>query len=744
MQFPWVIVVLAAAVASVAISADDHPVVSVIELLKNLKETADQEGKAEELTFVKFERWCANSGSSLTKAIAVGKESIDELESTISAKAAQEKTLTTQIAGLGEEIVKYQAASLEATNERETAAALYTTADQDTASTITAIANVLDTLQENQEAMGGAMLQTKLQKLLAFPMILEKVSDEQRAALISQARGEPMGGEAMGGEAMGGEPTAAAPAEVLAKGDAAAHEKTYKFKSGTVIELLKELKMKFEDDKVEGTKEETASQNAYSLTKQAQDAAEQAATDSKTQKSTTLGEVQGDLSQAKTDLSDTVQTLQADSDNLDSTKKSCNEKRSEWAERSTIRENEMKAMDAAIQILADVTGVRTEAPSNPVLPASPLEATLLSLNVTLPKDSKMAALVQDIDADPKMKAVNLIRQQARAAHSKQLAQFAEEVAAHLTGPFDEVNNMIQKMLFRLMAEQKDEDEHKNWCDLEMSKTNASETDKQNKISELNLKIQDNQATAALLAEDINTASEMVATLTSHMAEATEIREAGKEENALAISDAKRAQEALSKATAVLTTFYKDSGMVAKESFELLQQKIKQPVELSATPETWASSYSGVANPEDPSGVVTLLKTVSADFARMEADTEAQEEIDQKAFDAEIKSCEVEKARTGKEAEMKADEQKRTLEKVATLEKSLKHTSEQLEAVQQYWKDLSPACMEGDSTYEDRKASRDAEISALKEAQVILKQAFDGAAEPAPAASFLAPVKPVTH
>jgi len=40
----------------------------------------------------------------------------------------------------------------------------------------------------------------------------------------------------------------------LAEGDEAAHFDKYDFKSENVIELLKQLKLKFEDDKLAGTK----------------------------------------------------------------------------------------------------------------------------------------------------------------------------------------------------------------------------------------------------------------------------------------------------------------------------------------------------------------------------------------------------------------------------------------------------------------------------------------------------------
>merc|ERR1719240_421990 len=162
-----------------------------------------------------------------------------------------------------------------------------------------------------------------------------------------------------------------------------------------------------------------------------------------------------------------------------------------------------------------------------------------------------------------MRAVNFLRAEARVTHSKALERLAQEVSAHLTGPFDEVNNMIQKMIFRLMAEQKDEDDHKNWCDLELEKTNSSKVNKEEKIEALTAKIDDAQATVQKLMEDIKDANDMVAAITAHVAEATEIRKIGKAENALAIKDAKDAQAALASAVAVLEDFYKDSGMVPK-------------------------------------------------------------------------------------------------------------------------------------------------------------------------------------
>jgi len=663
------------------LAANVHPVDRAISLLQQLREKVKSEGQAEEVTYSKFEAWCASSIKTLDKAIADGKKAIDALESKVEAKTGEEDTLTKEISFLEEEIGKYQARDIAAKTARDDAAALYQTADADLESTIQAISEAITELESAQTSTGGSsLIQAKLKELAQLPLFLEQLTVEQRGAFF------------------GSGPNSSVREDILAKGDYDAHKKKYTFKSGNVIELLKELRRNFEDDRIEGTKAETNAQNAYELALDARAKAVQAAEAAKSTKTDLLGDVRTDLAEAKNSLKSAKDDLKADSTTLSSTKQSCAMKKSEWEERSEVREHEMKALAAGIEILSKVAGVRTEAPSNPVPPPSP---TLLLLQ----------------NQDPRARAVNLLREEARRVHSRAFARFAEEVAARLGGPFDEVNNMIQKMIFRLMAEQKDEDDHKNWCDMELSKSNISKVDKEGKIASLDAKLADAKATIQQLAGEITNADDMVAKITAHMEKATEIRQVGKAENKAAVKDAKDAQAAIAEAEAVLIEFYKNSGMVAKEPWEFLQRGVDLPNE----PSTWSASYTGVSDPtkQQPDGIITVLKAISADFAKMESGTLAQEATDQTAYEEEMKNSEILKAKRAKESEVKGQEKKRLEEKVNSLEKSSKHVAAELGAVEQYLKDLAPACLEGDSTYEDRKAARNKEIDALKEAQVIL-------------------------
>jgi hypothetical protein len=670
---------VAALLCGTAAASGKHPIEDVISMLGGLATKAESEGKDEAVAYTKFEYWCKNSKKTLKAAIAEENDTIDSLSNKIDAKKTEKTALEKQIKKLEEELGKMDLAAAKAKKQRKKANDLYKEASSDLSATKKAVKQCIKALEDAGEAT--SFVQQKVKGVLALVEL--SVTQDQRQTL--QQFTEPV--------------------DVKAAGDQKAHVKKYSFKSGNVIELLKQLALKFDDDLVQVEKEETNSLNAYDLAKDARDNSKKAAEESKKEKSTILGEVESELAEAKGNLKDQQDELESDTKTLASTDKSCSVKQAEWAERSEIRSNEIAAIEAAIKILAKVAGVRTDPPGNPIPPASPI---FLQFSA----DS----------SDPKMKAVVYLRQQAQILHAKGLERLAQQVASHLGDPFAEVTNMIEKMIFRLMAEQKDEDDHKNWCDKELEKTDTSIDDKTDKVEELTSKINDAKATVSKLTEDIKDANEMVAKIVGFMNEATDIRKIGKSENALAIKDSEEAQTALANAVAVLTDFYKSSGEIPKEPYEFVQKP--EPVDLPDKPSSWDKSYTGVSDPDKAStGIITILEKTSEDFAKMEADTRAQEASDQETYDTDMQTHSIEKAKRSKEAEMKANEKKRLVDKINSLTKTKKHVSDELEATAQYLKDLQPACVDGDSTYEDRKAARTKEIDALHKAQDILAAAF---------------------
>merc|ERR1719247_1015533 len=137
---------------------------------------------------------------------------------------------------------------------RKDEAKLYSKTASDLKKTIQAVDDALKALSsaEGKTEPGMLLAQGHVKKMLAL-ISLKSVTENQLNELktfADQPKERP---------------------KQLAKGDLDAHVDKYDFKSESVIELLKQLKLKFQDDKMAATKAETNALNAYDLAKEARD-----------------------------------------------------------------------------------------------------------------------------------------------------------------------------------------------------------------------------------------------------------------------------------------------------------------------------------------------------------------------------------------------------------------------------------------------------------------------------------------
>jgi len=656
-------------------AAGEHPIDGVISLLQKLMIQSKEEGAAEAASFQKFTYWCKTSTKTLNKAIKTEKTDISSLTDKIDGLTADIATLGEDIASLKSDIESMETAADKAKTVRDDEKSLYDDEQKNFEDTITAVDEAITTLKDSK----ASLLQTDAQKVV------------KKAESLAKAMGKPAA-------------------------------KTYSFKSGGIIETFKAMKAEFEADKLDSTSAETNKLNAYNLAKQERDTAISTAKDSKKEKEDIKGDKESEKATASSTLSETETALADDTATLEQTDKECKTVTGEWEERSGIREGEIKAMEMAIKILTKVTGVRN--PDEHEIPKKALmEATSRIDQDTASYEAKMAGISFLQLEDPKTKAVNLLKKAASMAHSKALLKLASEISTY-DGPFDKIKQMIQKMIFRLMSEQKDEDDHKNWCDMEMEKSTESKEDKDEKINMLKKKVAEHDAAIKKLIKQITENNDKAATLTKYMEEETELRNENHAEIEATIKDSQDAQAAVTQATQVLKDFYKESGMIAKEPWEFVQLSSKRGVDLPSSPDTWDSSYTGVTDPENGAdGVLALLDGVMTKFSSMEADAKVQDETDQKNYEADMQASKISLEETKQDTSMKTTKKDSMQEKMEGLQATLKHTTSEFDAVVQYLKDLQPACGEGDSSYEDRKKARADEITALRKAQTILEDAF---------------------
>merc|ERR1719161_209620 len=430
-------------------------------------------------------------------------------------------------------------------------------------------------------------------------------------------------------------------------------EATYTFKGGDVIEMLKTLKLQFEDQLKELNSAEASAASAHKLADAAKEDEIEAAGRAKDTKTEVKGAKGSDLSTAESTLSEAASARDADQTVLDETKQLCHERKEEYERRTKTRADEIAAMDKAIEILSKVTGVRT-----------PESKGIKFLQMEVAKKI----------SDPKQQIVNLLRKAGNTKQTAALAKLADKIAALAkagqtpgSGTFDQIKNMIQKMIFHLMAEQKDEDDHKNWCDKELETTAMMKEDKETKRDTLQASIDVLTQEIEDLKVKIGENREAVATMQTEIAEETAEREAEKAENMATIKDAQDAQTAVSQAIAVLSEFYKGTGMMEKEAWELNQmhahvRRVKAEPGQTELPEPemtgFESPYKGSA---EGAGVVGMLEGIAENFALMETNAKADETEQSDEFEKWMTDTKIAISEKEKDTEMKQARKERQSE-----------------------------------------------------------------------------------
>merc|ERR1719331_3688102 len=305
--------------------------------------------------------------------------------------------------------------------------------------------------------------------------------------------------------------------------------------------------------------------NAYKLAKQARDNAIDAARSAEAEKTRIRSDRQAQKGQADSNLAETENMLEGDTASMENMDSECKTKRAEWDERSKVRSGELEAMAMAKKILSKGTGVRN--PNTHHIPTKSLLESTSRVEEDTANSEVGLSFLQVVD--PKVKAVNLLRKTATSLHNKALERLAQQISTY-DGPFDKIKAMMQKMIFRLMGEQKDEDEHKLWCDMETEKSTESKDDKTEKVNLLNHKIAESDTAIKLLVKQITEQQAKMKSITEYQQDETTLRDENHAEILATIKDSKDAQAAIADAISVLKDFYKESGMIPKEPWEFIQ------------------------------------------------------------------------------------------------------------------------------------------------------------------------------
>jgi len=472
--------------------------------------------------------------------------------------------------------------------------------------------------------------------------------------------------------------------EEASHGSGAPAVAAYEFQSGGIIEMLEKLKKKFKGELDAVEEAESNQAHAYDLEMLHLGNSIEAAKEDRGQKAEAKAQRAADSAEAKASLADSKANLAAAEKFLADLTSTFHQKTEAYKANQIVRAEEIEAIAKAIEI---ISGSAVKGNAEKHLPTLLQQAKAVSL-LQVRRSSRRVST--------RSRAAEFLRKQGEKLGSKVLALAALRVGFD---PFAKVIKMIKELITKLEEEAAAEAAHKGWCDKELHDNKVKRDTKTAEVAELTAEKEALEADIATLTKQIEELAAAQAALAKAMKEATEIREKEKAENLQTIADAKEAQEAVEQALKVLRDFY------AKQA--LLQQ----------VPEMKA--YKGMGGAKK--GVVGMLEVILSDFARLEAETTADENTAAREYETFMSDSKADAEAKHDEEFDKGMQKDQKEHKLKGKTSDLDSTQEELDAALQYYEELKPACLEVHVSYEERVAKRKEEIESLKQAYEILSK-----------------------
>jgi len=652
-----------------AVSADDdaknRPVSKVINVLKDMVTQLEKEAEEDEETYETFACWCQTNDKEKTKSIADGEQVVADLTAAIEGFTASSARLNTEIEDLNKEIAKNIQALDTATALRQKESTEFKAEEKQTLQTIATLKSAVITLSKHHEAFlqgnlpasafvqnaqNGVLLRDVINK--NKNMMTELFTPRQRKSLDAYLQDSQDG---------------LAPA------------------SGEIFGILKQMQETFEGNLANSQKEETTNQADYENLKASKEAEIKAGNDQLDKKTELLATADINNVNAKADLEDTQNILDADIKFLANVKEQCGNMDAEYEERTETRHQEIAAVNKALSFLNS-----DEAH----------DLFTRSFNFI------QVAMKNGLQQQKRDKISKVLALAARNANDPKLSMLA--VKARMDA-FTKVKQSIQDMVDNLVKEKEEEIKKKGYCIVEIEKNEQDIEAKTVEKNDLEAKIGDLSEMIHTLNTEIEALKAEVAELQVQIKRAGENREKANKEFQITVADQRATQKLLGAALDMLKGFYEKKAALVQNGAKVAQ-----------APPPGFKSYE---KNHKSGGVMGMMKAIIADSEAVENEAIRGEEYSQKIYEQFIKDSNVSIDQKIKKivnkSEVKAKAEKDKVEAETQLESVLG----ELEALDEENADLHKDCDFTLKNFDIRQTARDDEIMALKQSLAM----FGGAA-----------------
>jgi hypothetical protein len=636
------------------------PVEKVVKVLQNMQLQLESEQKEDSAASEKMSCWCETNEKEKTAAVDLAKKTIADLTAAIEMGAAKSAELETTLAKIAKAIAKNKEALASATALRSKENGEFTSEETELTSSLASVSSAVDALAKH-----NSFLQTSS----------VDVTEGVRAALFRGADRLSLRQQDLAHEFL----------------QQPAGYNSYNSRSGAIFGLLSQMKETFTTDLAQARADEKHAQSEFDALAAAKSSEIEAARKMSVDKTQELAQTDEDLANAKHDKELTTKALETDQAFLVDLEGKCTNAAAEFTERSKSRATEIAAVGDALKILTDDAA------------RDLFSSTLSFVQTSQRQQSKQKA------------AAKLLQAAAARTGSKTLANMAEHAKLDA---FTVVTGEIDKMVGALKKEMAEESEHRDFCNDEISKNEASQKDTENTLSDLEAEIESLDADIDTLKKQIKTLTEQSTEMKVQIKKASEDRESENQVFQQTVADQRATKALLTRALHRLEEVYADKEETttttpnpmaggAGQYISLLQ---KQP----AAPKYEKNENSG--------GVMGMLQGIIGDAERVESESVAAEQDAQAAYQSFV--ADTSKALNAATRSISKKEEELAAKEAARVSAASSNKAKEVELIglKKYNAELHSSCDYVVKNYSIRQEARGQEIDALGQAKAILQGA----------------------
>lgn len=644
-----------------------NPLEKVLEMISNMQAKIIAEGEKTQSLYTEFSGWCEDRSQELHFEVKTGKSQVASLKAAIDKANADIEALESKVADNAADIADDESELKKASAIRKADNKVFVGLEKELVADVDMIERATSIVQK--EMKGGAFLQ--MQSMRNAQSVIQALSQMVEASSISSSDASRLSAliqSSSNAEDEEDEDQLGAPAAAVTENQ-----------SGGIVDTLQGLLEKAESQLAKARTEEEQAAHEYAMKKQALEDSHAIASKELTEGKSSLAGTKEKKAVNGGDLETTQKDLAEDIKELEELHHTCLGKATDFEEQTKARDEELKTLATAKKILSETTGAAS------------------SQTYGLVDTSFVQVASTRLLSGSGAGALRIIRHLAYRQKSSSLTQLASRIQSTLrfgnadgANPFQKVQGMVTDMLASLEKQAEAEATEKEYCDKEMSESNAKLDDKNDEEEKLSTKIAQMTSASEKLKSQVSVLQKELAALTKSQAEMDQLRQKENEQYKQSRPELEQGLNGVKKALKVLKEYY------AKDAAAFVQ-----------TEETEAS--------QSPTAVIQLLEVAESDFSKLLAEMIAEEEQSQAAHEETTNENNVAKAAKEQDVKYKTKEAAGLDKASAELKSDLGGVNDELAALNDFHKQLEGRCVAKAPSYEEVQKKRAEEIAGLKDA-----------------------------